>query len=57
MALEGIRFIAQHIKDADKDNEVIFLEKNYFIYDFYKVFSSEKYNFNLGVEKKQQLNI
>lgn len=23
-ALEGVRFIAQHIKDADKDNEVSF---------------------------------
>lgn len=23
-ALKGVRFIAQHIKDADKDNEVIF---------------------------------
>lgn len=22
-ALRGVRFIAQHIKDADKDNEVI----------------------------------
>lgn len=24
-ALRGVRFIAQHIKDADKDNEVILL--------------------------------
>lgn len=24
-AFEGVRFIAQHIKDADKDNEVRFL--------------------------------
>lgn len=23
-ALRGVRFIAQHIKDADKDNEVIY---------------------------------
>lgn len=23
-ALEGVRFIAQHIRDADKDNEVFF---------------------------------
>lgn len=24
-ALQGVRFIAQHIKDADKDNEVSFI--------------------------------
>lgn len=27
-ALRGVRFIAQHIKDADKDNEVI----SYFLF-------------------------
>lgn len=29
-ALRGVRFIAQHIKDADKDNEVNVLFQTYF---------------------------
>lgn len=30
-ALQGVRFIAQHIRDADKDNEVSFSIKKYFL--------------------------
>lgn len=29
-ALKGVRFIAQHIKDADKDNEVSLIIKIFF---------------------------
>lgn len=35
-ALEGVRFIAQHIRDADKDNEVCLYKK--LIINHYDIF-------------------
>lgn len=31
-ALQGVRFIAQHIKDADKDNEVCVVQESIYLW-------------------------
>lgn len=52
-ALQGVRFIAQHIRDADKDNEVMwFIKKKSYIYEHVSLnWHKSLYRFFLPQEK------
>lgn len=51
-AMQSVRFIAQHIKDADKDNEV---SKRFFVCFFIKILFRRNSLSSFNQERKKKL--